>query len=60
MMQNGGMITEAESLSEQEKAGSSAQVKKLTSDRKEIYPPPLQEISQSTGSMCRWVAMIPW
>lgn len=52
MMQNGGMITEAESLSEQEKAGSSAQVKKLTSDRKGIYHPPLQEISQRVGGPC--------
>lgn len=48
--ENGGMAAKAESLSEQEKTGSSAQGKELTFNKRMTHHPPSQEASQSTGT----------
>lgn len=58
MVQNGGMITEAESLSEQETSRCSSHVEEVASDRKGIYHPPSQEVREQ-GYKWRWAAMIP-
>lgn len=49
MVQNGGMITEDESLSEQETSRCSSQAEEVASDRKGIYHPSSQEVSQRAG-----------